>query len=148
MNCKTFNEFLFKSVPIAKAMGITIDGITDDHVILRAPLSPNINHKHTAFGGSLHSVATLACWCYLHLQLKQREEAPIVIVSSQISYLRPVEGDFYAICKAPHHDEWEKFLKAFSKKGKGRLELKAEIIQNDQVCVAYSGVFAAIKKLS
>lgn len=135
-------------MPIAKAMGITVEEIGDDQIILGAPLSNNINHKHTAFGGSLHSVATLACWSYLHLQLMQREVAPIVIVSSEISYLRPVAGDFYAICKAPHQDEWEKFLKAFSKKGKARLELKAEIIQDDQVCVSYSGMFAAIKKLS
>lgn len=148
LNRDTFTAFLLNSVPIAKAMGIEVESIENGQVVLSAPLLNNINHKQTAFGGSLHSVATLACWSFLHLKLLEaaQQEAPIVIVSSEISYLRPVSGDFLAICKAPNRDSWEMFLKVFQKKGKGRLQLSAEIIQGNQVCVTYSGTFVAIKK--
>lgn len=142
-----FKAFLVKSVPIAKAMGVEVESIEKGQVTLSAPLDKNINHKQTAFGGSLHSVATLACWSCFHLKLIEvlKEEAPIVIVSSEISYLRPVSGDFFATCKGPDEESWGKFFKVFLKKGKGRLQLSAEIIYDNQVCVTYSGTFAAIR---
>lgn len=145
-----FQEFLLKSIPIAEAMGIRVEHVSDERVTLSAPLSNNVNHKNTAFGGSLHSVATLACWSLLHLKLKQvcGENVPIVIASSEISYLKPVTEDFQSVCKVADAGAWERFISIFRKRGKSRLTLTAQILQGDQVCVEYSGVFVAIRKQS
>lgn len=144
---KKFQEFLLKSIPIAKAMGISVEHISSTAVSLRAPIANNVNHKNTVFGGSLHSVATLACWSWFHLKLEQAmsQAVPIVIVNSEISYLKPVTSDFVAECKMPDSRDWETFLRTFQKKGKGRLKLNASIFQGNQLCVEYSGTFAAIK---
>lgn len=143
---EAFQTFLLKSIPIAQAMGIQVESISDQEVVLRAPLSNNVNHKNTVFGGCLHSVATLACWSLLHLKLEKAfgKNVPIVIASSEISYLKPVTADFVAVCRMPGADDWERFFKVFQKKGKSRLKMTAQIVQGDQVCVEYDGIFVAI----
>ncbi len=47
--------------------GIIVEAADDDEpVVLRAPLAPNANHKGTAFGGSLYSLAVLTGWAWAH----------------------------------------------------------------------------------
>ena len=43
-------------------MGVKVESLDEDYLTLFAALAPNINHIGTAFGGSLHGLATLACW--------------------------------------------------------------------------------------
>ena len=69
---KQLENYLHKHIPISSAMGIHVDHAATDHIILKAPLSNNINHKMTVFGGSLHSAATLACWSLLHVNFAEQ----------------------------------------------------------------------------
>ncbi|MCE2983935.1 MAG: YiiD C-terminal domain-containing protein [Parachlamydia sp.] len=105
---KQLEDYLHGHIPISQAMGITVEEATFDHVILKAPFQPNINHKKTVFGRSLHAVLTLACWSLLHLHLKDKQ---IVITDSQITYLAPVTNDFKAICQAPDRQQMERLIK-------------------------------------
>jgi len=103
-----------------------------------------VNHKDTAFAGSLASVATLAGWSYLWLLLR-REELPgkIVIQDCSIRYLRPVTRDFRARCVPPAPSAVEGFLTLFRKRGRARLELRAEIREDDQLAVELLGRYVA-----
>ncbi len=113
MKTAELKTFLFyDSMPLCSAMGIEVIKAGPDRVILSAPLQPNINHKKTAFGGSLHSLTTLACFSLVHVNVK----GEIVISGSEIEYLAPVTADFQAECKMPDPAEWERFLKIFQKK--------------------------------
>lgn len=140
-------KYLLQHIPISAAMGVRVELASPQQVILSAPLSNNINHKNTAFGGSLHSVATLACWSLLHVNLIDLcdEHFQIVIASSEISYKAPVISDFKAECSIPDLSDWERFLKIFRKKGIGRIKLTSKIFQDSQLCVDYAGVFVAMK---
>lgn len=140
-------EYLAEHIPISSAMGIKVDLASPQQVILSAPLSPNINHKKTVFGGSLHAVATLACWSLLHLNLGElfEEHLQIVIASSEIAYRAPIASDFKAECRMPPPVEWERFLKTLQNKGKARIHLSAKIFQEHQLCVDYTGIFVAIR---
>jgi len=143
---KRLEEYLWKHIPISSAMGISVQIANSEHVILSAPFANNINHKQTVFGGSLHAVATLACWSLLHLNLTElfKEPIQIVIASSNVEYLAPVSLDFQAECCRPQQEAWEYFLKMLRKKRKARLDLKAQIVQDNRLCVDYSGAFVAI----
>lgn len=143
----TLENYLLEHIPISSAMGVSVDLASVDKIVLKASFIPNINHKKTVFGGSLHAVATLACWSLLHVSLVHllERDVQIVIASSAVEYLAPVAGDFQAECSMPDALDWERFLKILQKKGKGRLKLFAKIFQNDQLCVDYSGIFVAIK---
>lgn len=141
METAELKEFLYDSMPLCSAMGIEVVKVEPDCVVLSAPLQPNINHKKTAFGGSLHSVATLACFSLIHVNLK----GEIVISHSEVEYRFPVTDDFIAECRMPDPVEWERFMKIFQKKGKARIQLSARIVQEGRECVAYRGTFVAFK---
>lgn len=146
MNREILENYLLKNIPISSAMGVQVDLATAEKVILKAPFSNNINHKKTVFGGSLHSIATLACWCLLHVNLHKLfgDAIQIVIAGSEIIYLAPVASDFKAECSMPTTSEWERFIKTLKKMGKARLKLHAQIHQEGRLCVDYTGTFAAI----
>lgn len=143
MKTEELKNFLYASMPLCSAMGLEVVKAEPNHVILSAPLAANINHKKTAFGGSLHSLATLACFSLVHVNVK----GEIVIASSEIEYLAPVTADFQAECQMPDHLEWERFLKIFQKKGRARIQLVSRIWQGDLLCVKFRGTFVAFSKL-
>lgn len=143
MKTAELKKFLYASMPLCSAMQLDVMMAEPDHVILSAPLAPNINHKKTAFGGSLHSVATLACFSLVHVNVK----GEIVIAGSEIEYLAPVTDDFQAECKMPDSFEWDRFLKIFQKKGRARIQLSAEIWQGKQLAVKFKGTFVAFSKM-
>lgn len=137
--------YLYKHIPISKAMGLTAISASTQRVCLSAPLEPNINHKSTVFGGSLQAVATLACWSLLHLNLKgMSQPAEIVITSSTIDYIKPVTGRFEAEASLPDATRWAQFTKTFARHGRARVRLSAYIRQGADIAVDYSGSFAAL----
>lgn len=138
--------YLYKNIPLSEAMGIKVLKATKKEVILSAPLANNINHKKTAFGGSLQAVATLSCWSLMHLNLcDAAHPGEIVITASNIDYIRPVTGDFSARAKRPDKKRWAHFLKTFDRHGKARVQLTAHIMQNDELAIDYTGSFAALR---
>lgn len=140
-------HYLWEHIPISNAMGVKVKIASIEKVSLEAPFTNNINHKKTVFGGSLHAVATLSCWCLLHISLLEllKEPIQIVISSSKIEYLAPVAKDFRAECCQPDKQVWEYFLKTLNKKSKARICLQAKIFQGERLCVDYLGTFVAIK---
>jgi thioesterase domain-containing protein len=143
---KSLQEYLLEHIPISSAMGITVDSASTQKIILSAPISNNINHKKTVFGGSLHAVATLACWSLLHLNLKNiiDDNIQIVIANSEVAYTHPVTADFKAECAMPDRSDWDRFIKSLKKRKKARINLNAKIYENGKLCVDYSGVFVAL----
>ncbi len=72
-------NFFHEKIPLTRAMDVRV--VTDDEhgFAVEAPVGPNRNHLHTAFGGSINAVATLAGYGFLWLQL--RDHAHVVIAS-------------------------------------------------------------------
>lgn len=127
-------KYLHEQIPISSAIGVKVDVVSQEKVVLSAPFLNNINHKQTVFGGSLHAVATLTCWSLLHVNLVElfKDPVQIVIANSEIKYLVPVTSNFKAECLHPHTNVWERFLTILRKKGKARLQLNAKIFEKGQ----------------
>ncbi len=133
-------ETLAREIPITQHLGISIESYDDAGLTLKAPLQQNINHKSTAFAGSLNALLTLAGWDLLWLILKERDlHAQIVIQESISSYLRPVTRDFSARCHKPDPTHIARLETTLRKKGKARLELQSEITERDIVAVSFRG---------
>jgi thioesterase domain-containing protein len=140
------NAYVHEHIPLTRAMGATVYRASSDEVIVKAPLANNVNHQLTVFGGSLHAVATLSCWCLLYTHLIEHlGTLDIVIAHSEIDYLKPVTSDFAAVCVKPKGDMWDKFLQTLTRKGKSRIELEATISEQGALAVRYRGEFAVIK---
>lgn len=139
-------EYLYQHIPLSKALGIRIECATSEKIILWAPFANNINHKKTVFGGSLHAVATLACWSLLYVALKEVSDGhyQIVITKSDVAYHLPVDDDFRVEVQRPEASKWQRFLQVLKAKGKARLELSASIVHKDHPAVTYQASFAAL----
>jgi thioesterase domain-containing protein len=135
---------LHTEIPISKGIDITVGTYDNGCLVLHAPLAPNINHKDTAFAGSLNAVATLAGWSLLWLVLDEAAlVGKIVIQDSTIEYLRPVTRDFAACCCLPESDELTRFLTMLRKKARARLQLQATISEGGGMAVRFTGRYVA-----
>jgi thioesterase domain-containing protein len=94
-------RYLHQQIPLSAAMGVRVRMATPDRVQLSAPLTPNVNHNETVFGGSAAALATLSAWTLLHIRIARAElRARLVIQRSSMEYELPIPGDFDAVCAA------------------------------------------------
>jgi thioesterase domain-containing protein len=133
-----------REIALAKPMGVIVESAGDAGVILRAPLAPNANHKGTAFGGSLYSLAVLAGWAWLTRYLAARHiNADGVIQESSMQFLAPVHGELCARSLAPADGEPDKFHKMLMRAGRGRIRLRVEMHHGQKLAAVFDGLFAA-----
>lgn len=146
MNAAELEHYLYTHIPISRAMGIAVVSASIETVELRAALEPNVNHRSTAFGGSVAAVAVLAGWSMLRLNLDDISPVPqIVIQRSVVDYTQPVRADFGAVCMRPSADRWQRFMQAFARRGRGRLALIVDVRCEGASVGAFSGQFVAMR---
>jgi thioesterase domain-containing protein len=137
--------YLHDHIPLTRHLEVTVTELNETRVVLSAPLAPNINHRETAFGGSLASIAILAGWSWLHARLTAAGKRQRLVVSeSTATFSRPVDDDFFAVCEAPPAVEFERFLRTLERWGKARLLLESCVLCRDEVAVTHSAAFVAI----
>ena len=140
---------LHHSIPLTRTMGVKVAGCTHEGLELCAPLEPNINHAFTAFGGSLAALTTITSWGMLWLLLDElRDQTQIIIQDSSLSYIRPVTRDFKAICPWPTTEQTELLQNGINKFGKGRIEMRSDIYENNLPCVGFQGRFVVLMQNS
>ena len=138
-------QYMQAHIPLVAQMRVQVAKADASGLQLTAPLAPNINHEQTAFGGSLASLMTLACWGYLWLQLEKETGLHIVVKEAHLDYLKPVTTMLDARCMPPAEAELRKFLETLARRGKARLSLKAEILQDGAVAATYAGSFVVYR---
>jgi thioesterase domain-containing protein len=141
---RRIQELFYSHIPITRAMGVKVEDYDGERLILSAPLSANVNHLGTAFGGSLNALAVLSGYGMLWLELRETE-CHIVIRDSSISYVRPVRGEIRAVCVRPEANELKAFKEAFHRKGKARIALAATIEDEGVTAVRFQGTFIAMR---
>jgi thioesterase domain-containing protein len=146
MNNLEFQEFLHKQIPITEAMGFSVLVFSSSKIILKASLQPNINHKSTAFGGSINSLVTVCGWAMVFANIKEIDDAAhIVVQKSNISYLAPIDGDFYAECILEPSTTKERFFDTYKKHGKSRLRVEVLCYEGNKIAAKYEGHYVAFK---
>jgi thioesterase domain-containing protein len=136
---------LTTEMPITQRLGIRFGGAAGGGVRLRAPLAANINHRGTAFAGSLNALATLAGWATVWLVLRRHDlPGQVVIQDSTVHYARPVTGDFEARCEPPTHDAIAHLLESVRRRGRGRIELTVTVSDRQGPAVNFRGRYVAL----
>ena len=142
---RRLGRYMQAHIPLVTQMGVKVSGSDERGLRLTAPLAPNINHERTAFGGSVASLLTLACWGYLWLELEGERGLHIVVNEAQVSYLKPISGPLDTLCIPPPAEELKRFIDTLARRGKARLSLKAEILQDGAPAARYTGSFAVYR---
>jgi len=147
MNAAELERYLVEHIPLTGAMGLSVLEASAERVVVRAPLEPNINHRHTAFGGSINALATAAAWSWLHLDATRRElPVRLVIRSNRVEYLRPIESEFLATCDLPLAQAYEAYHETLRRRGRGRIELGATVTCEGILAATFVGEFVAIRR--
>lgn len=132
-------------IPLAAAMGVTVDSLGDTGLRVSMPLERNRNPHQTAFAGSLNALCTIAGWGMCELLLAERGvRGATVIRRSSIKYHRPVESPrIGALCLPPRDADLAYFDEMLREKGQGKLDLVVEIAgaEADRPAVLFAGSY-------
>ena len=142
---QNLRDYLYEHIPLTAAMQVEVLVASPERVLLQAPLAPNINHRNTAFGGSIAALATLAGWSWLYIMLRERSNPPrIVIKSSSIDYEQPIDSEFTAELRPPSEATYERFIAGLDRRGSGRIQLSVDVLCEGEVVASFQGEFVAL----
>lgn len=146
MSTKGLEAFLHEKIPLTKAMGLHVAESNAHRLVLEAPLDANKNHLGTAFGGSLHTLPTLACYAALWTLLREAGlDGHVVVKHSEAHYHQPVTGTLRAVCVRPSATLVKDFASDLRRHKKARMDLTA-IVEGakGKPAVEFSGSFVAV----
>lgn len=147
MTPEALRTYLHDHIPLSRAMAVEVVEASAAHVLLEAPLEPNINMHGTMFGGSAATLALLAAWSVMHLKLEAEGIASqLVIHRTATEYLLPITGLARA---SAHLDEasWSGFLQTYQRRGRARLSVAAELLFDGKIAGRLTGEFVAISEV-
>jgi thioesterase domain-containing protein len=138
-------QTLHRSIPLSQAMQVSVLELSDDLLLLGAPLAPNVNHRGTAFGGSVSTLAILSAWSLLYCRLKHSAVAgSVVLQRSSISYDRPIGSAFSACAALAPGAPWALFVRTLERRGKARISVAARLICEAEEVGNFVGEFVAV----
>ena len=136
--------YLHAHIPLSAAMQVAVVSASVDSVCLAAPLAPNINHRSTAFGGSVSTLAILSAWSLVNLRL-ETEGLPsrLVIQSNRMDYDLPIAAAFTATASLADAGAWPAFRRMLVRKGRARIAVCASVACEGAAAGRFEGEFVA-----
>lgn len=139
---------LLATIPLTRAMGVSVPAYDGDSLTLAAPLAPNVNDKGCAFGGSLVSVMTLAGWGLVKLALDRHGKAcDIYVQDSDVRYLAPVWDDFSAVARLVDRESFAAMFDTLVARGRARTRVRCVVpLADGSAAATLEARFVAIEK--
>ena len=138
-------EYLREHIPLSAGMDISVVEAGPDGVTIEAPLEPNVNHRSTAFGGSVAALAILAGWTLIHLRLRAEGLVSYTVIQSSVAHFdAPVSGPFRAVTVPVDDHAWEKFTRAITRHRKGRIGISVRVMSAGHAVASFTGAYVAI----
>lgn len=145
MSPTELEHYLHDRIPLARAMEIVVESVSDTEVVLAAPLAPNRNHRGTLFGGSAAAAATLAAWALLTIRLRDISISELLMIQrSDVRYDFPVTGHFRARSALASAKGWERFIETLKRKQRARISVIAALEQDGVSAIRFTGTFMAV----
>lgn len=146
MTLEDITRYLHEQIPLTRHLGAVVEHRDATSLRIAAPLAPNLNHRSTAFGGSLSAVAILSGWALVQFALRDLGiDGRVVIQSSAVDYEAPVDGDFTATASLPPAAEWDRFLKTLSRHHRARVRVRSTIRSAAGTRGSHEGTYVALR---
>lgn len=137
-------EYLHSHIPMTAHMGVEVVAWDGETVRLSAPLAPNLNHRETAFGGSIAGLGIISGWTLLHLKLREAGyHRRLVVFRSQTEFTAPIEDTFEAVTRLADPGMWPKLIRGLDRKGIGRATVTTEIVCGTAVAATQEATYVA-----
>ena len=136
--------YLHAHIPLSAAMQVAVVSAAADAVTLSAPLAPNINHRSTAFGGSVSTLAILSAWSLINLRLNaEKLQSRLVIQSNRMDYDQPISAAFTATASLADAAAWPSFTRMLIRKGRARIRVASVVMSEGVIGGRFEGEFVA-----
>lgn len=133
-----------RQIPITKHLDFSF-ALENGLLVTCASLASNVNHRGTAFGGSLSMLFTLTGWARTALMLQDLGlEAQIVVQDVYVDYNLPVEHDIRIRCLDPGELAARKVHFMLTRWGKARLTIRCAVEEDGQELVSFKGRYVAL----
>ncbi len=150
MDLEDVQAYIYDHIPIVRKNGFAIE--TDTHtpyVAVKANFREHINHRNSAFGGSLSTAMILSSWASVRSLLLRNgiEDGIIVIQSQTVRFDKPVMEDFTARVRPLSPENTAAFIGMLGKFGKARITLEADIAHegSDESLATFEGKFVVVR---
>ena len=98
MTAAALQKYLEDHIPIVKANRFTVADASPDRVAIGGRLADHVNHRDSAFGGSLSTALILAAWGQVRLWTDNFAPNTVIVIAQQrVSFHLPVLQDFEAV---------------------------------------------------
>lgn len=145
MNLSEITTYIHEHIPLTSHLGAIVESYDGNTISIAAPLTPNLNHRNTAFGGSISALGILSGWALLFLKLKETGiKNRLVIQKSSFDFQDPVDNYFKAVCTLPDPKVWEKFTKTLLRHGRARISVQSIIESSSGIGGIHEGAYVAI----
>ena len=147
-NLKKLETKIHDEIPMTKLMDLSLEALDDKHLITKAPLDININDKGSAFGGSLASITIISSWCLARLIADNLgyEDCDILIIKNESTFSKQVLKQITCKCTIPSQKDISILNDKMKTKGSASLKITAQIIEDDDICMNFEGIYVIKQK--
>jgi thioesterase domain-containing protein len=130
VNSQELVKILSDNIKLYEHLGITVQELNSHRAVFKVSLQKNLNHKGTAFGGSLYATGVMSAYALVLAGLKAYKipTENIVIAKGSIEYHRPVETDFEVHCAFKNIEQEKSFYSELQSTGRVKAELQVQIL--------------------
>lgn len=150
METEDIQTYIHEHIPIVKENRFAIEADESPYVSVTGTLKDHINHRNSAFGGSLSTALILSAWASVRSLLRAHgvENGIIVIQSQTVRFDKPVTGDFTARTLPIADVKVAKFIAMLTKFGKSRLKVESYIAieGTKDALTSFEGDFVVVLK--
>ena len=118
---------IHRTIPLSVAMDYRIMELDGTHILVEAPLQPNVNIHGTGFAGSIYSLGMLSAWALgNHLIDEAGLAAELVVAEASIRYRAPIREAIRCHCRL-NPDQAQRFVAGLREKQRASIEVEVEI---------------------
>jgi len=145
---KELEKKIYNEIPMTRLMELKLVNIDDKYFKTSAPLDINVNDKGSAFGGSLSSIAIISSWCLSKLISDELgfENVDILVIKNHSSFKKQVTNDIVCLCTIPTQKKINILKEKLKTKESASLKIHAKIVQDDETCMDYEGIYVIKKR--
>ena len=144
MTASELEAYLHRAIPLSAAMGVAVADHPDGRRRYTATHAANLNHRGTAFGGSVSALAIIAGWARVYVELTDRGvDAHTVIQRNEVEYEAPADESLWAVCEPVADAAWSRLVRGVERHGRGRVAVKVTVHSGDLRVASFKGMYVA-----
>jgi thioesterase domain-containing protein len=138
-------RYLAEHIPLSRALGARVQRYDAGELRVSAPLAPNLNHRETAFGGSLSALAILAGWARVTFDLRaEGVRAHVVVQRAAVDFDAPVASAFEVRIAASEGAAWATFRRTLARRGKARIAVQGTLLADGAPVARFDARYVAL----